>query len=99
LRRYGDANHVPPRLTGVKCAVDGCDKAAVARGFCHHHDRMKAVHGDPVAGRKMLTADAIASIRRNAEMKSTQQLADQFDTTPSTVIAVRRGRNWGYLRT
>jgi hypothetical protein len=33
-----------------RCAVDGCDRAAESRGWCHAHYQRWRRHGDPIAG-------------------------------------------------
>lgn len=99
LARYGDANYIPPRLNGGPCSVDGCTRTAQSGGMCRHHHHLQIYHGTVKAGRPMLTDEAIEQLRQNPEAKTPQQLAEQYGITLGTVVAVRRGRNWGFLRT
>lgn len=97
LRRYGDANHVFTPKNGGPCPVEGCDRQATTGGMCASHHLRQQKYGDATAGRKLLSEKAIADIRMNPDGWTVERLARKHRTTLRTVIAVRRGRNWGHL--
>jgi hypothetical protein len=66
--------------------------------MCPRHHHLATYHGTVKASRPMLTDDALTSIRLAPETMSLQALADHYATTVTTVVAVRSGRNWGYIR-
>jgi hypothetical protein len=37
-------------MTEMRCAIDGCDRALFAKGFCNSHYKRMRRHGDPLAG-------------------------------------------------
>lgn len=96
--RHGSPDVKPPRGRRPfhgPCSVIGCGRIATRSGHCPRHQRSAEGMETP---RRMLSQDAIDQIRANPQGLPIPQLAEQFDVYASTVIAVRQGRNWGYLR-
>lgn len=94
FQTYGDPLMAPPRGRRTfqgPCSEPGCGRVATKTGRCERHSRNAET-------RPMLSVADIASIRLNAGTLPPDKLAGRFNTTPSTVVAVQRGRNWGYLR-
>lgn len=96
LARHGSAERRPPRgprpFQGL-CSVSGCGKVATKSGRCARHS------GAPPTVRPLLSEADIMHSRANRNGPTPQQPAEWFETTPSTVAAIRGGRNWGHLRT
>lgn len=94
FQAYGNPLMAPPRRRTFQgpCAEFGCGKVATKTGRCERHSKAPD-------SRPMLPVADMAAIRLNADNLPPDKLADRFSTTPSTVVAVQRGRNWGYLRT
>lgn len=78
-RRIEHAAHAPP------CAVDECDEAAVARGWCHHHWYGWRAHGDP-----------LAASRRGPNLPLEQRLWAGVDTTGDCWVWTRSTADFGY---
>ena len=107
---HGDPHH--RRAPTQSCSVPGCDRPAMAKGMCNSHYKKLMRHGDalferPTAGpkprhrrkedgRPMLSAADILFIQQHPDVPP-GELAQRFRTTIRTVIAVKAGRNWGYL--
>jgi hypothetical protein len=94
LKRYGSVEATPPRgrrsFQGP-CSEFGCGNIATQTGRCARHSKA-------LASRPMLTAADVATIRANADGLDAQLLAERFNTTPRTIVAVKGGRDWGFLR-
>ncbi|KQU96426.1 hypothetical protein [Devosia sp. Root105] len=80
-----------PRSFHGPCSELGCGKVATRSGRCSRHSKARA-------SRPMLSAAAIEHIRINPQRMPPDALAERFNTTPKAVIAVQKGRNWGFLR-
>ncbi len=107
-RRHGDPTvtkqkkfvhhpeHVKPRMGPRSfygpCSEFGCGKVGMKNGKCTRHNRLAKAESD---ARPMLSQDEIRQIQMTRTANA-QQLAEQFSTTPRTVVAVQAGRNWGY---
>jgi len=99
LRRYGSVEKAPPR--GRKsyqgpCSTPACGRVGTRDGLCPRCARIARSAKGPA--RPMLTLTDIADIRLNPNRLPPDQLAGWKRTTASTVIAVQKGRNWGFLR-
>lgn len=97
LRRHGDVHFKPPTKNGGPCQVEGCSRVAVTGGLCATHYRRLQAHGDTAERRPALSPEQIDIIQRNPERLTNQQLAERFGARSSTIVAVKSGRNWGWL--
>lgn len=101
--RYEKAGHSPrkgPRPFQGPCSEPGCGRVALKPGRCRRH---RSSSGQTAAGaapttRPMLSQVDIDHIRANRDRLPAEQLAEWFNITPSTVVAVQAGRNWGFQR-
>lgn len=100
LRRHpGDlTKRARPKTVNIgECKAPDCTRAAEANGYCNAHYKRYRLRGDTAGQRPMLSEQQILTIRANPSGLSNAALAKLMSTYMSTIVAVKRGRAWGFL--